>query len=285
MKLISYHSVHFITLTLLATTSLYVRSQVSAQPVAGTTTTSVVTTEGTLGQLGNSVVEARTASDPRPLRYTTDESTVFVDEAGRPLEIAHLKPGVPIMVSYRKVGDAMIASRVLVRATAPAAALPDRTVVVPPVPAPHETEVRVTTTPAPDRLPPPGGMTTTTWGTVNGFGEDSLVLQSEDSPRPTPYFVSKTTTYVDEDGEPVMADSIRKGAAVTVYATREAGRYVATRVIVKKPPAVIVQPAPAPAATTTVIEPAPVPVPAPEAAPLGTKIIEKKTTTTTTTRK
>ena len=40
-------------------------------------------------------------------------------------------------------------------------------------------------------------------GTVSEFGEKTIVIKSETSPEPVRYNYSKTTTYVDETGQPV----------------------------------------------------------------------------------
>ena len=98
--------------------------------------------------------------------------------------------------------------------------------------------------------------TTSSAGTITEFSPDSLVIRSETAPQPIRYVYRKTTTYVDEAGNPVSMEVVKSGLPVTVQYVREDGQLVASRVIVRR----VVAPA------------APV-------------IEEKKTTTTTTTIK
>jgi hypothetical protein len=95
-------------------------------------------------------------------------------------------------------------------------------------------------------------------GTISEFSPDTIVIRSETAPEPIRYGYTKTTTYVDEAGNPVSIETVKSGLPVTVEYTKIGDQLVARRVVVRR-------------AATTV-------VPAP-AAP----IIEKKTTTTTTT--
>jgi hypothetical protein len=91
-------------------------------------------------------------------------------------------------------------------------------------------------------------------GTVSSFTPDAMIVQSASS-APVTYSYRKTTTYVDENGNPVAVETVRSGVPVTVYYTRDGTGMVASKVVVHK-------------VVTTV--------------PTGT-VIEKKTTTTTTT--
>ncbi len=97
--------------------------------------------------------------------------------------------------------------------------------------------------------------TTTSAGTVSAFSPDVITVRTDSTSAPTTYSYSKTTTYVDENGNPVSVDVVRSGAPVTVYYTRDGDRMIASKVVVRK-------------VETTDAPPA---------------VIEKKTTTTTTT--
>lgn len=99
--------------------------------------------------------------------------------------------------------------------------------------------------------------TTQSAGTISEFGADTIIIRSEKAPEPVRYTYSKTTTYVDEAGNPVSMETVKSGLPVTVYYTTTGDRRVASRVVVHR--------------TTTTAPTAPV--------------IEKKTTTTTTTKK
>ena len=95
-------------------------------------------------------------------------------------------------------------------------------------------------------------------GTISEFSPDTIIIRSESSPEPIRYSYSKTTTYVDDAGNPVSMEVIKSGLPVTVHYVKEGDRVIARRVIVHR---------------TTTLAPAPA------------AIEEKKTTTTTTTGK
>ncbi len=105
--------------------------------------------------------------------------------------------------------------------------------------------------------------TTTSAGTVSDFTPSVITVRSESSSSPVSYSYSKTTTYVDESGNPVSQETVRSGAPVTVYYTQDGSRMMASKVVVHK--------------SVTEMAPAPAPDPAPVIQQ------EKKTTTTTTT--
>jgi hypothetical protein len=96
---------------------------------------------------------------------------------------------------------------------------------------------------------------TTSAGTVSTFSPDTISVQTQTASSPVSYSFSKTTTYVDENGNPVSVDVVKSGVPVTVYYTQDGDRMVASKVVVRK---IVSTEAPAPA------------------------VIEKKTTTTTT---
>lgn len=106
--------------------------------------------------------------------------------------------------------------------------------------------------------------TTNTAGTISEFSPSAIVVRTE-AAQPVRYTYTKTTTYVDEAGNPVSMETVKSGLPVTVYYTHDGDNMVATKVVVRK------------AVTTTSSAPAVVP-----AAPVE---VEKKTTTTTTTEK
>lgn len=76
--------------------------------------------------------------------------------------------------------------------------------------------------------------TTTSSGTVSELGPNTIVIRSESSPTPVPYTYSKTTTYVDENGNPVSMETVRSGAPVTVYYTKTDNGMAASKVVVRK---------------------------------------------------
>ena len=76
--------------------------------------------------------------------------------------------------------------------------------------------------------------TTASDGTVSQFSPDTIVVSSTSSPTPVSYSYSKTTTYVDENGNPVSSETVKSGAPVTVYYTQDGDKMIATKVIVRK---------------------------------------------------
>ncbi len=76
--------------------------------------------------------------------------------------------------------------------------------------------------------------TTTSAGTVSQFSPDTIVVKTTTSADPISYSYSKTTTYVDENGNAVSSETVKSGAPVTVYYTQDGDKMVATKVVVRK---------------------------------------------------
>lgn len=74
--------------------------------------------------------------------------------------------------------------------------------------------------------------TTSTSGTISEFGPGTIVVKSTTSSAPVRYTYTKTTTYVDEMGNPVSIETVKTGAPVTVYP--DASGKVASKVVVTK---------------------------------------------------
>ena len=72
--------------------------------------------------------------------------------------------------------------------------------------------------------------TTETAGTISEFGPDRIVVRTA----PMSYSSSKTTTYVDETGQPVAMETVKSGLPVTVYYTQEGDRMIANKVMVRR---------------------------------------------------
>lgn len=75
---------------------------------------------------------------------------------------------------------------------------------------------------------------TTTNGTISAFEPHTFIIKSESGPDPLTYSYSKTTQYVDENGQVVARETIKPGVPVTVHYVREGDRMVADRVVVRK---------------------------------------------------
>lgn len=93
----------------------------------------------------NSVI-IRSASNPEPVRYSVTKETTVVNQAGEPMTIDTLRSGLPAEVHYHRVGDQIVASRIVVNSssttttTAPAAVAPSTTVITTPAPSRPLTE-------------------------------------------------------------------------------------------------------------------------------------------------
>lgn len=91
--------------------------------------------------------------------------------------------------------------------------------------------------------------TTNATGTVSQFGPDSIVVKTTTSTDPLSYSSTKTTTYVDENGNPVSMSTVKSGLPVTVYYDMDGNKMVATKVVVRK--STTVDPVTAQETTTT----------------------------------
>ena len=76
--------------------------------------------------------------------------------------------------------------------------------------------------------------TTTSQGVVNTFSPDTIVVKTTTAADPDSYSYSKTTTYVDENGNAVSMETVKSGLPVTVYYTKDGDKRIATKVIVRK---------------------------------------------------
>jgi hypothetical protein len=193
-------------------------------PPSVTTTTSA----GTIQDFSPDSMTVTTQSSPEPVHFTSSKTTTYVDENGNPVSVQTIRSGAPVTVFYDTNGDQKVVTKVVVRKSVDA----------------DGSAAQTTTT------------TTSTAGTVNSFGDNTISIKSDPTSTPVNYSFTKTTTYVDENGNPVSVDTVRSGAPVTVYYDREGDQMVATRVMVRK---------------STLVNPD------------GSVIEHKKTTTTTTT--
>jgi len=199
---------------LLVTVALTTTSPVLAQRVEATST--VTTSEGTISEFGPQAIAIKTAPGTEPVRYISNETTNFVDENGFPVSLATVTSGLPVTVYYTKVGDTLIASKIMVKKSAAA----PLTMVTPA--AVVATTVETTTT--------------TSAGTITDFGTGRMIIKTDSSPVPLNYLYSDTTTYVDENGAPVAVAMVKSGLPVTVHYTRVGDTLTATKVIVRRAP-------------------------------------------------
>ena len=88
--------------------------------------------------------------------------------------------------------------------------------------------------------------TTTSTGTVSEFTPNTIAVKVNTSPIPVRYTFTKTTTYVDENGNPVSVETVKTGVPVMVYYEQNGSGLVADKVVVRKSvdvtPSVVVAP-------------------------------------------
>ena len=204
---------------LLVLTTLATGGITLAQNIEATTTTT--TSEGTVSEFGPQGLVIKTATGSQPVRYISSETTNYVDENGNAVSAKLVTSGLPVTVYYTKVGDTLIATKIMVRTGGGAPAI----TVSPSVTS--QTAIM-------------------SMGTITEFGPQRIILRTESSPKPLPYTYTKTTTYVDENGAPVSLQTVKSGLPVTVYYTQVGDTLVANKVIVRK--AVVV---PVPVVETT----------------------------------
>ncbi len=92
----------------------------------------------------------------------------------------------------------------------------------------------VVTTTAPAATTTATTTTTTAAGTISAFTPGSQVVVSTSSGAPSTYSISKTTTYVDTEGNAVSYETIRPGTPTTVHYIMEDGRPVVNKIVVQK---------------------------------------------------
>jgi len=203
---------------LLFTATLITASIALSQSIEATSTTT--TTEGTVSEFGPQGVVIKTAVGTQPVRYISSETTNYVDENGNPISAKLVTSGQPVTVYYTKVGDTLIASKIMVRRLA---AAPVTVITVP-----------ATVVTAPVTTLETTRNITTSAGTISEFGPEQFIIQTTSSPDPLRYTYGKTTTYIDEKGTPVAIETVKSGLPVTVYYTKVGNTLVANKVIVRK---------------------------------------------------
>jgi len=205
MKHIIRKSIGAILLTAAFSTANTALAQVAEEST--TTTTTTTTSAGTISEFGPDGIVIKTTTSTDPVHYSSSKTTTYVDENGKAVSIKTVKSGLPVTVYYTKIGDRLIASKVIVRKAAMVS----------------EGDAGTTET-----------TTTTSEGTISEFGPQQFVIKTESSPEPLHYTYSKTTTYVDEDGKAVSVQAVKSGVPVTVYYTKHGKLFTATKVIVRK---------------------------------------------------
>lgn len=193
--------------TILLTATFAIGNSVQVQASEESTTTTTTTSAGTISEFGPDGIVIKTTTDTDPVRYSSSKTTTYVDEDGKSVAIKTVNTGLPVTVYYTKVGDKLVASKVIVRKS---------------VKVSDDGAGNTETT------------TTSSAGTISEFGPQQIVIKTQSSTEPLRYGYSKTTTYVDEDGKPVSIKTVKSGLPITVYYTKIGDKLMATKVIVRK---------------------------------------------------
>lgn len=85
-----------------------------------------------------------------------------------------------------------------------------------------------------ETIPTATTTTVTSSGTVTEFTPNTIAIRVRDTPTPIRYTFTKTTTYVDENGNPVSVETVRSGAPVVVYYEKNGDQFLADKVVVQK---------------------------------------------------
>ena len=107
----------------IASLLLAITSATYAQTAVETTTTTT-NAGGVISEFGPDILVLKTEAAPEPIRYTYTTKTVYVDETGAPVTMTTVKSGLPVTVYYTKIGDKMVASKVVVKKTVVKTATP-----------------------------------------------------------------------------------------------------------------------------------------------------------------
>jgi hypothetical protein len=120
---------------------MLVTAHIALAQVVVKETTSSTTSAGTISEFGPETIIIRSETSPEPIRYSYSKTTTYVDETGAPVSIETVKSGLPVTVYYVKVGDRMVASKVIVK----------KAVIVPTAPTIEEKKTTTTTTTTTDK--------------------------------------------------------------------------------------------------------------------------------------
>ncbi len=195
-------------LTSLASLGLFTSGTGFAQVPVESTSTITTTSSGTVNQFGTDAIVIKSTTSDAPISYSSTKTTTYVDENGNAVSTETVKSGLPVTVYYEKVGDRLVATKVMVRKAVSVSASP--------------ADSTATTT------------TTTSAGTISQFSPNAIVVKTTTTAAPVSYSSTKTTTYVDEDGNTVSSETVKSGLPVTVYYNQVGDQMVATKVVVKK---------------------------------------------------
>ena len=108
-----------LTLLSVALSAPTVLAEPARQKKPTATTTTTMNRSGFVSELGPDAIVIRTATSVLPFTYESTETTTFVDAAGNPIGTDAVKPGAEVTIYYSKSDYKMVASKVVVKETAP----------------------------------------------------------------------------------------------------------------------------------------------------------------------
>jgi hypothetical protein len=223
----------------------------------------VATQSGVVSSFDPNALVIASETNSEPIRYRFTKTTRYFDEEGNAVRVDTIQRGTPVVVEYARRGDALEASRVTVRSTSRAAVATTVEPLAPVAEAPFvgAPDLAPVVRPAPVRRVERIAVVEPieTAGTLAEVGDGTLEVRTTTG-APSHYRYSKTTRWVDDDGNVVTREAIRTGLPVSVYYTKAADDLMVSKVVVHRRPA------------AAVIEERSTP-----------PVIEKKSTTTTTT--
>ena len=76
--------------------------------------------------------------------------------------------------------------------------------------------------------------TTNSAGTISEFSPQEITVRTDSTEQPVHYTYTKSTTYVDESGNPVSMETVKSGLPVTVYYEKSGDDLVASKVVVRR---------------------------------------------------
>ena len=166
---------------------------------------------GTVTEWAPDRVIIRREGEAEPMPFAFARRVEYVDEAGNPVAREVIRRDAPVTLRYTREGDRMLVDRVVVHRR----------------PAPTEVtraETATTTIAAPLEAA----------GTVTAWDRDRVIIRREGVAEPVPFAFARRVEYVDEAGNPVEREVIRRDVPVTIRYTREGDRMLVDRVVVHR---------------------------------------------------
>lgn len=120
MKRIPFHLTGAVFVWLMLMTANIVLSQTVVTHI-----NAPFSSDGVISELGPETIIIRSEASPTPISYDYSRKTLYVDETGAPISVKTVTSGRSVTVYYARVGEKLVASKVMVR----------KLLVAPPIPA------------------------------------------------------------------------------------------------------------------------------------------------------